>query len=53
MNITLSSGDKLVKEIRKLAVERAATRTGLVRERGRKCNVRLEAAGARNLETQL
>ena len=32
MNITLSLDDKLVKEIRKVAVERDTTLTGLVRE---------------------
>ena len=32
MNITLSIDDKLVKEVRKLAVERDTTLTGLVRE---------------------
>jgi len=31
MNITLSLDDKLVKEVRKLAVERDTTLTGLVR----------------------
>ena len=32
MNITLSLDDKLVKEIRKVAVERDTTLTGLVRD---------------------
>jgi len=32
MNITLSLDDKLVKEVRKIAVERDTTLTGLVRE---------------------
>jgi len=32
MNITLSLDDKLVKELRKLAVDRDTTLTGLVRE---------------------
>jgi hypothetical protein len=32
MNITLSLDDKLVKEVRKVAVERDTTLTGLVRE---------------------
>ena len=32
MNITLSIDDKLVKEVRKIAVERDTTLTGLVRE---------------------
>ena len=32
MNITLSLNDKLVKEVRKIAVERDTTLTGLVRE---------------------
>lgn len=32
MNITLSLDDKLVKEIKKLAVDRDTTLTGLVRE---------------------
>ena len=32
MNITLSIDDKLVKEVRKIAVERDTTLTGLVRD---------------------
>jgi uncharacterized protein DUF6364 len=32
MNVTLSLDEKLVKEVRKLAVERDTTLTGLVRE---------------------
>jgi hypothetical protein len=32
MNITLSLDDKLVKEVRKIAVERDTTLTGLVRD---------------------
>ena len=32
MNITLSLDDKLVKELRKLAIDRDTTLTGLVRE---------------------
>ena len=32
MNVTLSLDDKLVKEVRKIAVERDTTLTGLVRE---------------------
>ena len=32
MNVTLSLDDKLVKEVRKIAVERETTLTGLVRE---------------------
>jgi hypothetical protein len=32
MNITLSLDDKLVKEVRKIAVERDTTLTGLIRE---------------------
>jgi hypothetical protein len=32
MNITLSLDDKLVKQVRKIAVERDTTLTGLVRE---------------------
>ena len=32
MNITLSLDDKLVKEVRKIAVEKDTTLTGLVRE---------------------
>jgi Family of unknown function (DUF6364) len=32
MNITLSLDDKLVKEVRKIAVDRDTTLTGLVRE---------------------
>jgi ribbon-helix-helix CopG family protein len=32
MNVTLSLDDKLVKELRKLAVDRDTTLTGLVRE---------------------
>ena len=36
MNITLSLDEKLVKEVRKIAVERDTTLTGLVREYSKK-----------------
>jgi hypothetical protein len=43
MNITLSLDDKLVKDVRKIAVERDTTLTGLVRDyqRARAMNNRL------------
>jgi Family of unknown function (DUF6364) len=44
MNITLSLDDELVKEVRKIAVERDTTLTGLVREY-------LERVAAENAET--
>ena len=50
MNITLSLEDKLVKEVRKIAVERDTTLTGLVREYLEKLAAEHAASGRRRRE---
>ena len=53
MNITLSLDDKLVKEVRKIAVERDTTLTGLVRDYLQQLATESAASGRRrrDLET--
>ena len=50
MNITLSLDDKLVKELRKLAVDRDTTLTGLVREYLEKLAAENAASGRKRRE---
>ena len=52
MNITLSLDDKLVKEVRKIAVERDTTMTGLVREYLEKLAAESAASGRRRREVE-
>ncbi|HZD32970.1 MAG TPA: DUF6364 family protein [Candidatus Angelobacter sp.] len=52
MNITLSLDDKLVKEVRKLAVERDTTLTGLVREYLQKLAAENAASGRKRRELE-
>ena len=52
MNITLSLDDKLVKEIRKVAVERDTTLTGLVRAYLEQLAVENAASGRRRRERE-
>jgi Family of unknown function (DUF6364) len=50
MNITLSLDDKLVKEVRKIAVERDTTLTGLVRDYLEKLAAEHAVSGRRRRE---
>jgi len=50
MNITLSLDDKLVKELRKLAIDRDTTLTGLVREYLEKLAAENSASGRKRRE---
>jgi len=52
MNITLSLDDKLVKEVRKIAVERDTTLTGLVREYLEKVAAESAASGRKRRELE-
>jgi len=52
MNITLSLDDKLVKEIRKVAVERDTTLTGLVRDYLQQLATENAASGRRRRERE-
>jgi len=52
MNITLSLDDRLVKEVRKIAVERDTTLTGLVRDHLEKLAAEHAASGHRRRERQ-
>jgi hypothetical protein len=52
VNITLSLDDKLVKEIRKVAVERDTTLTGLVRDYLQKVADESAASGRRKRERE-
>lgn len=52
MNVTLSLNDKLVKEVRKIAVERETTLTGLVREYLEKLAAESAQSGRRRRERE-
>jgi len=52
MNITLSLDDKLVKEVRKIAVERDTTLTGLVRDYLEKLAMEDAASGRKRRERE-
>ena len=52
MNITLSLDEKLVKEVRKIAVERDTTLTGLVREYLEKLAAEIAATGRKRRELE-
>ena len=52
MNITLSLDEKLVKEVRKIAVERDTTLTGLVREYSKKLAAESAAKGRQRRERE-
>jgi predicted amidohydrolase YtcJ len=52
MNITLSLDEKLVKEVRKIAVDRDTTLTGLVREYLEKLAAESATAGKRRRELE-
>lgn len=52
MNITLSLDDKLVKEVRKIAVDRDTTLTGLVREYLEKLAAENAASGRKGRELE-
>ena len=52
MNITLSLDDKLVKEVRKIAVERDTTLTGLVRDYLEKLAIEDAASGRKRRERE-
>ena len=52
MNITLSLEDELVKKVRKIAVERDTTLTGLVRDYLEKLAVEEAASGRRRRERE-
>ena len=52
MNITLSLDEKVVKEVRKLAVERDTTLTGLVREYLEKLAAESAARGRKRRELE-
>ena len=52
MNITFSLDDKLVKEVRKIAVERGATLTGLVREYLQKLAAENASSGRKRRELE-
>jgi hypothetical protein len=52
MNITLSLDDRLVKEIRKVAVERETTLTGLVRDYLQQVAQESAASGRRRRERE-
>ncbi len=53
MNVTLSLDDDLVKEVRKLAVERDTTLTGLIRDYLENLAVASENSGRRRREREL
>jgi hypothetical protein len=52
MNITLSLDDKLVKEVRKIAVERDTTLTGMVRDYLEKLAIENAASGRKRRERE-
>jgi hypothetical protein len=52
MNITLSLDDKLIKELRKLAVDRDTTLTGLVREYLERLAAENAASGRKRREVE-
>jgi hypothetical protein len=52
MNITLSLDDKLVKELRKLAIDRDTTLTGLVREYMEKLAAENSTSGRKRREIE-
>jgi hypothetical protein len=52
MNITLSLDDKLVKQVRKIAVERDTTLTGLVRDYLKKIAEEDAASGRKHRELE-
>jgi hypothetical protein len=52
MNITLSLDEKIVKEVRKIAVERDTTLTGLVREYLEKLAAESATAGRKRRELE-
>ena len=52
MNITLTLDEKIVKEVRKIAVERDTTLTGLVREYLEKLAAEAAATGRRRRERE-
>jgi hypothetical protein len=52
MNITLSLDDKLVKDVRKIAVERDTTLTGLVREYLQSLSAQQAASGRKRRERE-
>jgi hypothetical protein len=52
MNITLSLDEKIVKEVRKIAVERDTTLTGLVREYLEKLAAEAATTGRRKRERE-
>jgi len=53
MNVTLSLEDKLVKEARKIAVERDTTLTGLIREHLQRLVEQNAALGRRRREREM
>ena len=52
MNITLSLDDELVKKVRKIAVERDSTLTGMVRDYLKKLAIEDTASGRRRRERE-
>jgi len=52
MNLTLSLDDELVKKVRKIAVERDTTLTGMVRDYLEKLAAEVAASGRRRRERQ-
>ena len=52
MNVTLSLDDQLVKEVRKIAIERDSTLTGLIREYLEKLVGESSASGRRRRERE-
>lgn len=52
MNVTLSLDDKLIKEVRKIAIERDTTLTGLVREYLEKLAAESAVSGRRRRERE-
>ena len=52
MNVTLSLDDKLVKEVRKIAVDRDTTLTGLVREYLEQLAAESAASGRKRREVE-
>lgn len=52
MNVTLSLDDKLVKELRKLAVDRDTTLTGLVRDYLEKLAAENDTSGRKRREVE-
>jgi Family of unknown function (DUF6364) len=53
MNVTLSLDDKLVKEVRKIAVDRDTTLTGLVRDYLERLATENAASGRRRREREV